>query len=157
MKIEYFFFTWHISFSYVNLSFLPSIRFWCQDYEEKLSEIIANLLISKYQNSSPNKRKRSMKNNSTQNTAPTADQVSRMNTECEPSQVSLTKKMFSFLWKSFSCSVIWNIFGGVAGMGMGQEPDYMYKMQCNVPFNKHFRIAVIAQRYVFHSISASSK
>lgn len=50
-------------------------RFWCQDFEGKLSEIIANLLISKYQNSSPNKRKRSLKNNSTQNTAPTSDQV----------------------------------------------------------------------------------
>lgn len=80
---------YHISpsldtFSYEHLSLLPSIRFWCQDYEEKLSEIIANLLISKYQNSSPNKRKRSMKNNSTQNTAPTADQVSSMSTECEP-------------------------------------------------------------------------
>ncbi|XP_055295338.1 integrator complex subunit 3 homolog [Sitodiplosis mosellana] len=52
-----------------------ALRFWCQDYEEKLSEFIANLLISKYQNSSPNKRKRSLKNNSTQNTAPTAEQL----------------------------------------------------------------------------------
>lgn len=56
--------------------------------------------------------------------------------------------MISFLCKSFSCFVIWNIFGGVAGMGTEQEPDCMYKMQCNVPSNKHFRIAVIAQRYI---------
>lgn len=51
-------------------------RFWCQDYEEQLSEIIGNLLASKYQNNSPNKRKRTLKNNSTQNNnSPTSDQV----------------------------------------------------------------------------------
>lgn len=50
-------------------------RFWCQEFEEELSEIIASLLTSKYQNSSPNKRKRTLKNNSTQNTLPTSEQV----------------------------------------------------------------------------------
>lgn len=54
---------------------LFSIRFWCQDFEETLSEIIASLLTSKYQNSSPNKRKRPLKNAVAQNTAPTSDQV----------------------------------------------------------------------------------
>lgn len=51
-------------------------RFWCQEFEEELSEIIASLLTSKYQNSSPNKRKRTLKNSSTQNTLPTSEQVS---------------------------------------------------------------------------------
>lgn len=50
-------------------------RYWCQEFEEKLSEIIANLLTSKYPSSSPNKRKRPPKNSSAQNTLPTSDQV----------------------------------------------------------------------------------
>ncbi|KPU75327.1 uncharacterized protein Dana_GF16127 [Drosophila ananassae] len=52
-----------------------ALRFWCQQYEEKLSEIIASLLTSKYPNSSPNKRKRPSKSNSTTNNTPSADQV----------------------------------------------------------------------------------
>lgn len=51
-------------------------RYWCQDFEENLSEIIASLLTSKYPNSSPNKRKRPLKGSSNQNSSPTADQVS---------------------------------------------------------------------------------
>lgn len=53
-----------------------SRRYWCQDYEENLSEIIAALLTSKYPHSSPNKRKRPLKSNTAQNSSPTADQVS---------------------------------------------------------------------------------
>lgn len=50
--------------------------YWCQDFEENLSEIIATLLTSKYPHSSPNKRKRPLKGNAAQNSTPTADQVS---------------------------------------------------------------------------------
>lgn len=50
-------------------------RHWCIDYEELLSEIIANLLISKYPQSSPTKRKRTLKSNNQSNGAPTAEQV----------------------------------------------------------------------------------
>ncbi|XP_043069639.1 integrator complex subunit 3 homolog [Drosophila bipectinata] len=52
-----------------------ALRFWCQQYEEKLSEIIASLLTSKYPNSSPNKRKRPSKSSLTTNNTPSADQV----------------------------------------------------------------------------------
>lgn len=55
---------------------LLNCRYWCQEYEETLSEMIASLLTSKYQNSSPNKRKRPTKNVIAQNTSPTSDQVS---------------------------------------------------------------------------------
>lgn len=54
---------------------LLSLRHWCIDYEEKLSEIIANLLISKYPQNSPTKRKRPLKN-SQSNNSPTSEQVS---------------------------------------------------------------------------------
>lgn len=55
--------------------FLFLTRYWCQDFEETLSEIIAGLLTSKYPNSSPNKRKRPLKGSSNQNISPSADQV----------------------------------------------------------------------------------
>lgn len=54
---------------------LFSCRFWCQRSEEKLSEIIASLLTSKYPSSSPNKRKRPLKGSSALNSTPSADQV----------------------------------------------------------------------------------
>ncbi|XP_055710038.1 integrator complex subunit 3 homolog [Phlebotomus papatasi] len=52
-----------------------ALRYWCQEFEEKLSEIIAGLLTSKYPNSSPNKRKRPLKNNSVQTTSPSSEQL----------------------------------------------------------------------------------
>ncbi|KAH8375711.1 hypothetical protein KR009_006738 [Drosophila setifemur] len=51
------------------------LRFWCVQYEEKLSEIIASLLTSKYPSSSPNKRKRPSKGSSLSCGTPSADQV----------------------------------------------------------------------------------
>uniref|UniRef100_A0A182S6B2 SOSS complex subunit A homolog n=1 Tax=Anopheles maculatus TaxID=74869 RepID=A0A182S6B2_9DIPT len=50
------------------------LRYWCQEYEEKLSELIAALLTSKYPSNSPNKRKRPSKS-AQQNTAPTSEQL----------------------------------------------------------------------------------
>lgn len=91
-----------------------------------------------------------MKNNSTQNTAPTSDQVSgRLITMFYLSKCQLSnhnEKLFIPFSIALSCSVTWNIFGGVADMGMEREPGYMYKMQCSVPFNKHFQTAPTAQR-----------
>ncbi|XP_041673987.1 integrator complex subunit 3 homolog isoform X3 [Drosophila eugracilis] len=52
-----------------------ALRFWCQRYEEKLSEIIASLLTSKYPSLSPNKRKRPSKGNSVSGSTPSADQI----------------------------------------------------------------------------------
>ncbi|KAM8714880.1 hypothetical protein ACLKA7_002001 [Drosophila subpalustris] len=52
-----------------------ALRFWCQRCEEKLSEIIASLLTSKYPSSSPNKRKRPSKGSSAASSTPSADNV----------------------------------------------------------------------------------
>ncbi|KAH8241921.1 hypothetical protein KR032_009233 [Drosophila birchii] len=52
-----------------------ALRFWYQRYEEKLSEIIASLLTSKYPSSSPNKRKRPPKGGFIVTSSPSADQV----------------------------------------------------------------------------------
>lgn len=46
------------------------------EYESQLSEIIANLLISKISQNSPKKRARSLKSNSQSNSGPSAEQVS---------------------------------------------------------------------------------
>lgn len=45
------------------------------EYESQLSEIIANLLISKISQNSPKKRARSLKSNSQSNSGPSAEQV----------------------------------------------------------------------------------
>ncbi|KFB35352.1 hypothetical protein ZHAS_00001840 [Anopheles sinensis] len=50
------------------------LRYWCQEFEEKLSELIAALLTSKYPSNSPNKRKRPSKS-AQQNTAPTSEHL----------------------------------------------------------------------------------
>ncbi|XP_055593273.1 integrator complex subunit 3 homolog [Uranotaenia lowii] len=51
------------------------LRCWCEEYEGKLSEIIANLLTSKYPSSSPNKRKRPLKSSPLQNCTPSSEQI----------------------------------------------------------------------------------
>lgn len=58
-------------------------RHWCIDYEELLSEIIASLLISKYPQNSPTKRKRTLKSNSQSNGAPSAEQVNESKISCQ--------------------------------------------------------------------------
>ncbi|XP_021933684.1 integrator complex subunit 3 isoform X2 [Zootermopsis nevadensis] len=37
---------------------VSTLKYWCQEHEEKLGELMANLLSSRYPNTSPNKRKR---------------------------------------------------------------------------------------------------
>ncbi|XP_012285254.1 integrator complex subunit 3 isoform X2 [Orussus abietinus] len=37
---------------------VAALRYWCRDYEEKLAELLANLLSARYPATSPNKRKR---------------------------------------------------------------------------------------------------
>lgn len=51
------------------------LRCWCEEYEGKLSEIIANLLTSKYPQNSPNKRKRPLKSSPSQNCSPSSEQI----------------------------------------------------------------------------------
>uniref|UniRef100_A0A1Q3G233 SOSS complex subunit A homolog n=1 Tax=Culex tarsalis TaxID=7177 RepID=A0A1Q3G233_CULTA len=51
------------------------LRCWCEEYEGKLSEIIASLLTSKYPQNSPNKRKRPLKSSPSQNCSPSSDQI----------------------------------------------------------------------------------
>lgn len=53
-----------------------ALKHWCMmEYDSQLSEIIANLLISKISQSSPKKRARSLKSNSQTNSGPSADQL----------------------------------------------------------------------------------
>lgn len=57
-------------------SFVISVlRCWCEEYEGKLSEIIAGLLQSKYPASSPNKRKRPLKSSPLQHSTPSSEQI----------------------------------------------------------------------------------
>lgn len=37
---------------------VSTLKYWCQEHEEKLGELMASLLSSRYPNTSPNKRKR---------------------------------------------------------------------------------------------------
>ena len=37
---------------------VSTLKYWCQEHEEKLGELMASLLSSRYPNISPNKRKR---------------------------------------------------------------------------------------------------
>ncbi|XP_032668419.1 integrator complex subunit 3 isoform X3 [Odontomachus brunneus] len=51
------------------------LRYWCRDYEEKLGELLANLLSTRYPATSPNKRKRSGGKQNQQSGPPTGEQV----------------------------------------------------------------------------------
>ncbi|XP_018305369.1 integrator complex subunit 3 isoform X3 [Mycetomoellerius zeteki] len=55
---------------------VAALRYWCRDYEEKLGELLANLLSTRYPATSPNKRKRSgAKQNQQSAGPPTGEQV----------------------------------------------------------------------------------
>lgn len=129
-------------------------RYWCQDYEEKLSEIIANLLISKYPNSSPNKRKRPSKNNAVPSTSPTSEQVSCALRIVLGRNFPKPDEMFS----NFSCWATWSTLGGVVDTETVQGPVYTYRTQCNEPSSRRSRIVMTIQKWViliilkYHSI-----
>ncbi|XP_076231655.1 integrator complex subunit 3 isoform X1 [Calliopsis andreniformis] len=54
---------------------VAALRYWCRDYEEKLGELLANLLSTRYPATSPNKRKRSGGKHNQQPGPPTGEQV----------------------------------------------------------------------------------
>lgn len=54
---------------------VAALRYWCRDYEEKLGELLANLLSTRYPATSPNKRKRSGGKQNQQSGPPTGEQV----------------------------------------------------------------------------------
>ncbi|KZC10189.1 Integrator complex subunit 3 like protein [Dufourea novaeangliae] len=54
---------------------VAALRYWCRDYEEKLAELLANLLSTRYPATSPNKRKRSGGKHNQQPGPPTGEQV----------------------------------------------------------------------------------
>ncbi|XP_063981917.1 integrator complex subunit 3 isoform X1 [Diachasmimorpha longicaudata] len=55
---------------------VAALRYWCRDYEDKLGELLANLLSSRYPATSPNKRKRAgAKQNQQATSPPTGEQV----------------------------------------------------------------------------------
>lgn len=54
---------------------LSSIMYWCQDYEERVGDLIAVLLNTRYPGTSPNKRKRPGKHSIPPNAPPSAELV----------------------------------------------------------------------------------
>lgn len=54
---------------------VAALRYWCRDYEEKLGELLANLLSTRYPATSPNKRKRSSGKHNQQPGPPSGEQV----------------------------------------------------------------------------------
>ncbi|XP_051175718.1 integrator complex subunit 3 isoform X1 [Leptopilina boulardi] len=52
-----------------------ALRYWCRDYEEKLGELLANLLSTRYPATSPNKRKRTGPKQNQQSGPPSGEQV----------------------------------------------------------------------------------
>ncbi|XP_043276838.1 integrator complex subunit 3 isoform X2 [Venturia canescens] len=54
---------------------VAALRYWCRDYEDKLSELLANLLSTRYPATSPNKRKRTGAKQNQQSGPPTGEQV----------------------------------------------------------------------------------
>lgn len=56
---------------------VAALRYWCRDYEDKLGELLANLLSSRYPATSPNKRKRvaATKQNQKDIGPPTGEQI----------------------------------------------------------------------------------
>ena len=54
---------------------VAALRYWCRDYEEKLGELLANLLSTRYPATSPNKRKRTGPKHNQQSGPPTGEQV----------------------------------------------------------------------------------
>lgn len=65
-----------------------------------------------------------------------------------PLQGQKKKKLIQNSISFLSYYAISNISDGVVAMAMELEPDYTSKMQCNVHYSKHSRIAVKAQKYV---------
>ncbi|KAG5882643.1 hypothetical protein JTB14_025116 [Gonioctena quinquepunctata] len=51
------------------------IKYWCDEYIDKVAELISSLLSTRYPSTSPNKRKRSSSNKTLSATVPSADQV----------------------------------------------------------------------------------
>ncbi|CAG9861044.1 unnamed protein product [Phyllotreta striolata] len=51
------------------------IKYWCDEYIDKVAELISSLLSTRYPSTSPNKRKRSATSKTLSTTVPSADQV----------------------------------------------------------------------------------
>lgn len=54
---------------------VSALQYWCRDYEDKLGELLANLLSTRYPATSPNKRKRTGPKHNQQSGPPTGEQV----------------------------------------------------------------------------------
>ncbi|XP_046624168.1 integrator complex subunit 3 isoform X1 [Neodiprion virginianus] len=54
---------------------VAALRYWCREYEDKLGELVANLLSTRYPATSPNKRKRTTAKHAQQSGPPTGEQV----------------------------------------------------------------------------------
>ncbi|XP_050506939.1 integrator complex subunit 3 homolog [Diabrotica virgifera virgifera] len=58
-----------------DLFIFTIIKFWCDEYIDKVAELISSLLSTRYPSTSPNKRKRSNTSKTLSATVPSADQV----------------------------------------------------------------------------------
>ncbi|CAH2049377.1 unnamed protein product, partial [Iphiclides podalirius] len=54
---------------------VSTIMYWCQDFEDKVGDLLSVLLSTRYPGTSPNKRKRTGKHNIPPNAPPSAEQV----------------------------------------------------------------------------------
>lgn len=59
-----------------DTSVVSTLMYWCQDYEDKVGDLVAALLSTRYPGTSPNKRKRPGKHSIPPNAPPTAELVS---------------------------------------------------------------------------------
>lgn len=58
---------------------VSTLMYWCQDYEDKVGDLVSGLLIARYPGTSPNKRKRSGKHSIPPNAPPSAELVRYIN------------------------------------------------------------------------------
>ncbi|KAF7280888.1 hypothetical protein GWI33_005436 [Rhynchophorus ferrugineus] len=58
-----------------DLFIFTVIKYWCDEYIDKVAELISSLLSTRYPSTSPNKRKRTAGNKVLSTTVPSADQV----------------------------------------------------------------------------------
>lgn len=58
-----------------DLFIFTVIKYWCDEYIDKVAELISSLLSTRYPSTSPNKRKRTTGNKVLSTTVPSADQV----------------------------------------------------------------------------------
>lgn len=102
--------------------------------------MIANLLISKYPNSSPNKRKRPAKNSTLPSTSPTSEQVRR-------EREGNGRKLRLFFCTIFQLLGHLEHFRRSCRHGNGTGTGLYVQIQCNGRCNRRSRTVMTIQRW----------